>query len=143
MTKLTLKWKIFKFVMITFAIFGLWLFIYAQKESQQSESDYQKVERLSNFYVSSGYVEGYDYDDDVKVLQRIKQRQLDSLNYSETYEYIKTQKTDNEFITKIDNTVKQAKDLKLQEPIPEYLKLDTTKQQTKTKDELNFINLLK
>jgi hypothetical protein len=43
----------------------------------------------------------------------------------------------------IDEAVKKAKELKLQEPLPDYLKIDTKQVITKSKQELNFINLLK
>lgn len=146
MAKLTTKGKILKFALITGVVFGLGLFIYAQKDTEKPETDYQKVDRIGNFYTTSGYVTGYDYEDDIKTLQWIKQDKLDDLDYKQTFDYIKTQKTDNEFITQIDQTISQAKELKKQEPLPDYLKLDTKATQTtqtSSKAELNFINLLK
>lgn len=141
--KTTLKGKLLKWLFISVAVFGLWLFIYAQKDSQKQETDFETVDRLLGFYQASGYVDWYDYDDDVKKLQWIKQEQLDELNYAETVKYIQTQKVDNEFVMRIDEAVKNAKELKLQEPLPDYLKIDTKQTTTKSKQELNFINLLK
>jgi len=141
--KTTLKGKLLKWLFISVTVFGLWLFIYAQKNSQTQESEYETVNRLTVFYQASGYVDWYDYDDDVKRLQWIKQWQLDELNYAETVKYVQTQKVDNEFVTMIDEAVKKAKELKLQEPLPDYLKIDTKQVITKSKQELNFINLLK
>lgn len=141
--KTTLKGKLLKWLFISVAVFWLWLFIYAQKDSQKQESNYETVDRLLGFYQASGYVTWYDYDDDIKRLQWIKQWQLDELNYADTFEYIKTKKTKNEFIIQIDEAIKNANELKAKEPLPDYLKIDTNQISEQKKQELNFINLLK
>lgn len=126
------KLRIWRILLIIVAILWSWLFIYAQKYSKPVETDYQKVDRLSEFYVTSGYVTGYDYENDIKALQRIKQKELDLLSYEETYKYIQTQTVDNQFIMKIDVVVKDAKALKSQEPVPAYLKMVTTTEKKQT-----------
>lgn len=136
------KLRIWRILLIIIAILWSWLFIYAQKDSKPVETDYQKVDRLSEFYVTSGYVTWYDYEDDIKSLQWIKQQELDLLDYEDTYQYIKTQTIDDEFITKIDAVIKYAKQLKSQEPVPAYLKMVTTTENKQT-SAMDFINLLK
>jgi hypothetical protein len=151
MTKLTLKGKIFKFVLIVVAVFWFWLFIYAQKMDWEPKVD--RVEYLNAFYQTSWYTQQREYKKDIEDLKREKQKVLDDLSYGASaifYEkwqysldYMSQEQQDR--LVKIDDTIKLANDWIKNIPEPDYTQINkaTPIQITKTTQEMDFINLLK
>ena len=103
----------------------------------------EEVNRMYEFYHETWYDNWWEYDKDIDTLQRIKQQELDKLNYEDTIAYVQTQETQDEFVTLIDEVLKLAKEQKNMLEKPSYLNYWKDITETKTSTTLDFINLLK
>lgn len=108
------------------------------------ETTQETVDRLFQFYQTSGYENGREYKKDIENLQRIKQKELDNFNYEQSILYAQKQETSDEFVLKIDETIALAKEWIKTLETPSYLKYgkDITSTNTSASD-LVFEKLLK
>lgn len=152
--KQTLKFRIIKTGFIIMAVFGLWLFIYAQKMDSKPEVD--RVAYLNEFYTNSWYTQQWEYKKDIEDLKRIKQEALDKLNYGASAIFFQNGIYDPEYMTQeqierfqlIDNVIRKANEWIKNIKEPDYTQINqaspvATKATKEAKQAMDFINLLK
>jgi len=123
----------------------LWSWVYAYTLLQSNEKPQTPMEICTNlnaFYTNSWYENKREYTKDLETLQEFKQQALDSLSYKDTVLIVKGEKTDNEWLNFLEDTMKLNLEDQKKVEKPEYLSIDTSKVEAK-ESKLDFINLLK
>lgn len=124
---------------------SVWVIFYAVADWNR-ETETQKVERLYQFYQTSGYTNWREYQKDIEDLQWIKQKELDWMDYEQSIVYMQKQTTSNQFVIEIDKAIALAKDWKTKLELPAYLKYGADTKPTteeKSPSDLVFEKLLK
>ena len=124
----------------------LWSWVYAYTLLQSSEKPQTPMEvctNLNTFYTNSWYTNKREYTKDLETLQEFKQQALDNLSYKDTVLIVKGEKTDNEWLNFLEDTMKLNLEGQKKVEKPEYLGIDTKSVKTESSSGLDFIQLLK